>query len=442
VTVGQATTGIDPDSRLWRSTSLRKVRVAPGAEAWWRKSILVEQATLRPDTTVMKRPTPKALHAAALSLLALGLLQIGCFQSVALRLGPPSVVSEGVHLYVLSDPSVLDPPGPVSIHLLRLDPVHVRLQVSLGQDEVMGSETVAALARRNGALAAVNGGFFTQGGEPAGILKTGGDLVSDTTLPRGAVGIMPAASGRPQQLVFDRVSVSAALRIEGEQEPIPISGIDTTRLRGRLMLFTPRYHANTDTAPGGTEWAVGGSPLTVRERRDNVGKTPIPPDGFVLSFGGRSPPPSLDALAPGQGVKIPYSFNPTLGTAATTWERAADIVGGAGLLIFQGRLLVDWESERLRPNFVDERHPRTMIGVDRRGNVWLVAVDGRQPQLSLGMTLPELQRLARKLRLSDALNLDGGGSTTMVVRGSVVNSPSDPTGPRKVSDAVLVFPAR
>jgi exopolysaccharide biosynthesis protein len=56
------------------------------------------------------------------------------------------------------------------------------------------------------------------------------------------------------------------------------------------------------------------------------------------------------------------------------------------------------------------------------------------------MTFAELKDLARRLRLRSALNLDGGGSTTMWINGEVVNLPSDRGGPRKVSDAILVVP--
>jgi exopolysaccharide biosynthesis protein len=69
----------------------------------------------------------------------------------------------------------------------------------------------------------------------------------------------------------------------------------------------------------------------------------------------------------------------------------------------------------------------------------LVTVDGRNPQISLGMTFVELQRLAARLKLTDVLNLDGGGSTTMVVKGVIVNHPSDAAGPRKVSDSLIVI---
>ena len=79
-----------------------------------------------------------------------------------------------------------------------------------------------------------------------------------------------------------------------------------------------------------------------------------------------------------------------------------------------------------------------MIGSDANGTIWLVTVDGRQPALSVGMTLVELRALAHRLGLVNALNLDGGGSTTMWVQGRVVNNPSDAAGPRKVSDALIV----
>jgi hypothetical protein len=132
---------------------------------------------------------------------------------------------------------------------------------------------------------------------------------------------------------------------------------------------------------------------------------------------------------------------PRLGTSAKDWTRAPFVVGGAGLLRRAGRSLqpLDWAPEKMREGFTTERHPRTMVGAGADGTIWLVTVDGRNPLIGLGMTFAELQRLAERLGLRDALNLDGGGSTTMVVRGEVVNHPSDPSGPRKVSDALLVY---
>jgi exopolysaccharide biosynthesis protein len=136
------------------------------------------------------------------------------------------------------------------------------------------------------------------------------------------------------------------------------------------------------------------------------------------------------------------SYRTRLGTKPKDWANARDAVSGAGLLMLDGREFHEWTDEGLTAGFDTTRHPRTVIGEDTAGAVWLITVDGRQPALSLGMSFTELQGLARRLGLRSALNLDGGGSTTMVVRGSIVNHPSDATGPRQVSDAILVFPKK
>jgi hypothetical protein len=136
------------------------------------------------------------------------------------------------------------------------------------------------------------------------------------------------------------------------------------------------------------------------------------------------------------------TYHTRMGSPPTEWARAGHAVSGAGLLVLDGRELSDWSEEGLSAGFDTARHPRTLIGVDSEDSIWLVTIDGRQPALSLGMSFAELTALARRLGLRSALNLDGGGSTTMVVRGFVVNHPSDETGPRKVSDVILVFPRR
>jgi exopolysaccharide biosynthesis protein len=71
------------------------------------------------------------------------------------------------------------------------------------------------------------------------------------------------------------------------------------------------------------------------------------------------------------------------------------------------------------------------------GELLLVVIDGRRPGYSVGATLPEAARVMQSLGARDALNLDGGGSSAMVVRGRVVNRPSDPGGERAVGDGVF-----
>lgn len=370
--------------------------------------------------------------------LACGLVALGLVTAQGSWLGRPSLVADGVRLYRVADPSLLDPPARVAVFLLRLDPARVELRSVLAGNRVVGTATVLEMSREYGALAGVNGGFFGPSGDPAGLLKLGGELVSDARRPRGAVGVLPGSFG-PFRLIFDRVAVEVSVRFEtpaGEQVVVA-AALDAPRPPDRLTVYTPRYAADTGTE-GGVEWVLRGRPLRVVERR-MTGRTPIPPDGLVLSFAGE-PEGTLASLTPGRVVHVVPTYRTALGSDPSRWHSARDAVGGAGLLLYEGRALEDWASEGLSTAFVHERHPRTLIGADRRGDVWLAVVDGRQPDHSLGMTLPELSRLAARLGLREALNLDGGGSSTLVVRDEVVNRPSDAQGLRRVSDALLVFP--
>ncbi len=377
------------------------------------------------------------LHVAA---LAAALLSALAAAQPSLDLGPRRDVAPGVALYHLTDPGLVNPPAPISIWMLRVDTTVVDLQAALSNDAIVDTETVADIAARRGAIAAVNGGFFAiPAGDPTGVFKLNGSLVSDTRRPRGAVGIIP--EGGAIRLVYGRVTATAAAYVRSRMRPdtrIDIAGVDTTRQRGKVMLFTPAYHVNTDTAPGGLEWIVQGTPLRVAGRPLTAGKTPIPRDGFVLSFGGPRAPPALEELRPNVRVDLDVRYTALEGDARD-WERARDIVGGAGLLIRNGVFIDDWSMERLTPGFPETSHPRTLIGTHADRSIWLITVDGRQPKLSVGMTLFELRELARRVGLTDALNLDGGGSTTMWAGGQTMNSPSDAAGPRKVSDALLIM---
>jgi hypothetical protein len=242
--------------------------------------------------------------------------------------------------------------------------------------------------------------------------------------------------------MFGRVKATARLMIQagGSTATLDVDGIDTTRAIGKLMVFTPSYHADTDTAKGGVEWVVDGQPPRVVSGPHRDGKTPIPPQGFVLSFGGAKPSGPLARIKRDARVALTVSYDPAEGEPES-WSSAQDIVGGAGLLVRNGRDIDEWSMEAFVKGFPETRHPRTVIGTGKDGTIWLIAVDGRQPQLSIGMTFAELQRLSHRLDLANVLNLDGGGSTTMWVQGSVVNSPSDAAGLRKVSDALLVYAA-
>ncbi|MFD2354874.1 phosphodiester glycosidase family protein [Nonomuraea ferruginea] len=90
-------------------------------------------------------------------------------------------------------------------------------------------------------------------------------------------------------------------------------------------------------------------------------------------------------------------------------------------------------------NMILRRHPRTLVGTTRNGSLIVATIDGRKPGITVGANFAEAAQFMRWLGATQAINLDGGGSTAMVVKGKVVNQPSD-GGERAVGDALLVLP--
>jgi phosphodiester glycosidase len=122
-------------------------------------------------------------------------------------------------------------------------------------------------------------------------------------------------------------------------------------------------------------------------------------------------------------------------------QPASEVLGGFPRLLRGGENVLAQQAN-VRAEFSERRHPRTAVGFARDGTTLLVVVDGRQPPYSDGMTLPELADLMRRMGALDALNLDGGGSSSLVVRGRVLNRPSDREGERAVGNALALVRCR
>ncbi len=114
--------------------------------------------------------------------------------------------------------------------------------------------------------------------------------------------------------------------------------------------------------------------------------------------------------------------------------------GGGPLLLVEGEILsletASWEN--VGEAFVTTLHPRTAVGIKENGEVVFVTVDGRQGGRSLGIDLFDLAHYMRSLGCIHAMNLDGGGSTSMVVKGEVINFPSTNGALRPVSSTIVV----
>ncbi|HEY8143853.1 MAG TPA: phosphodiester glycosidase family protein [Kofleriaceae bacterium] len=333
---------------------------------------------------------------------------------------------------------VLHSGGPWAIEVLEIDPARLRVEVAHAYDAAFGVETTSALARRRGALAAINGGFYlvdgALAGDAQGALVIDGRWLSEPDRNRGSVGLYEE-DGRTRVL-FGRLALGGTVTL-GDKEDISLSGINRRRGAADVILYTPEFHRTTLTDPGGTEVVVTGG--RVSEVRRDAGSSKIPGDGFVVSFGPETRSGAA-AVAAGQPARFVTTLTSTLGDPGNAWSKARWVASAGPLLLWNGRRIEDPASESISRVFGLARHPRTVIAALADGILLLVTVDGRAPRHSVGMSLGELTDLLLELGAVSALNLDGGGSTAMVIGGRLVNTPSDPAGERANGDALLVFP--
>ncbi len=131
---------------------------------------------------------------------------------------------------------------------------------------------------------------------------------------------------------------------------------------------------------------------------------------------------------------IPDSMFPKGGYAWTV----PNAVGAGPVIMKNGEVHVTHEEELVYHDNQDALNPRTGICVTHDNKMVVIVVDGRS-EASGGLLIQELGELMQTLGCKDALNLDGGGSTAMIVDGFVTNHPSDKTGMRHVTSAVMVL---
>ncbi len=360
--------------------------------------------------------------------------------------------------------------GPWRLQVLTIDPRTFRgsLLASYGPD-IEDRETTSALSRAQSAAAAVNAGYFVfdpaagAPGDPAGVGVYGGRLLSETVGRRPALVVRAEALGTQVERLrwvgtvegYDdvRLTLDGIDRVPGlirncggtaDDVPtgLPLHDFTCTD-SDELVAFTSDFGQSTPSGPG----------LEAVLDRHNTVVSLRSPRGGPLSAGHKSVQATgtlvddLSAAAViGEQLKISTKLRGERGQVVGQ-PPSTSIVNGGPELVRDGRLHVTPTADGfVRPTdpsfyygFSAKRNPRTFAGVDAAGRIMLVAADGRSTS-SLGLTIVETGAVAQALGMRDALNLDGGGSTTMVVDGQVINQPSDAAGERPVGDALLILP--
>lgn len=336
-------------------------------------------------------------------------------------------------------------PLKVSVTELDLTNPYVVVETCLGGDKAVACETPVNMVGRNTrarheVVAAVNGDFFM-------------------TSPANEVGLPVSGQVRNGELVLSSHN-RASLVIDGDNRPhvdrLTFTGSVAcgdrsfalnlvNRMRyayegiaaNQSILFTRSYGPVTyDASTAGTmvmlrpagdafAWAANGTERCIIEGIAQAqGETPIP-DGKAILWLKGTYANQAEWMAVGDTLDI--SFRLTLNNGPQDIE-IRQLVGGSNHIIMQdGEFVEDW----------DERHPRTAIGINADSTrLYFVVVDGRHTT-SIGVTLKEMKGIFDALGAVTAVNLDGGGSSCMVVNGEVMNHPSD--GPvRAVGNGCLL----
>jgi hypothetical protein len=333
---------------------------------------------------------------------------------------------------------VFTPHGPVVIHVMtapRPGGLYA-LRPVLSNNSVLGRETVTSMEKRVGASATVGGvnaDLFTwDEGLPSGMFMEGGVLDTPPHPRRSSVGITD--DGR---LLVQRVAMLGTW--QGSSGRRPLNGLNQRPGPEGVSLFTSAWGPTTPTANNTVEVTLDplppASPFTdltgTVTSVKPAGGTPIPPNGAVLVGRGASAGRLASEAVVGQSVTARLILRPA-------WGGVVDAVGGGPLIVQKGAPVFR-ALEQFTSNQLSLRNPRTAVGQRADGRIVLVAVDGRQPGYSTGLTNFELAQTMVRLRAVTASALDAGGSTTMAFDGKLLNRPSDRGGERAVADGLFVF---
>ncbi|GAA0486862.1 hypothetical protein GCM10008986_10340 [Salinibacillus aidingensis] len=284
---------------------------------------------------------------------------------------------------------------------------------------------------------AINGGFYyTRNGEPMNLISKDNRLISAGKVGESneayvnesiAFGIDKNGQAKIAEYDLD-------LMFEHQGHTYEITSHNKERKKDNLILYTSSYHNGyADTNPYGREVVIkttaapdlqfgetyNGEVVAIYKKGDQT-DVAIPENGFVLSGNGDGRT-ILSNLEAGDSINLSIDIN-------SEWMHSEFMLASGPRLVKDGEVSLSMNPDSYRASLVA---PRTAVAIDATGEkVFFVTVDGRQPGYSRGMNLSEFARYLVDLGAEYALNLDGGGSTTMAVRQlgdekiSVVNSPS------------------
>lgn len=337
--------------------------------------------------------------------------------------------------------TITDAVGPNRIYMLMLTPSEtpMTLDVVMPRNGFGGAAPLTRIADRHGAIAAINGDYGTPSlGRPLHLFAMDGRLIQTSLINQAGRNFAMSADERTA--FFGRPEVSIVLRRadgrsfdiqrwnDGEPGPDAVVayseeavGIENPPPNACSVRLVPTSSRSWTPNHGvRREYSVE----VIRCGEDPVQVTPGSVVLSALPAGTRAA--DVEGLALGERVQLDWSLG---------WPGVLDAIGGSVLLVDDGEVV----TEKCHLGYECWRHPRTGVGITADGRILLVVLDGRRPGYSLGMRREDFAVLMLSLGAVDAMALDGGGSSEMVVEGRIVNRPSG-NEERPLESALVVLP--
>ncbi|PQV63012.1 putative protein (DUF2233) [Abditibacterium utsteinense] len=328
--------------------------------------------------------------------------------------------------------STQTPSGPLRFWLVRAQKMvwQLGLQVADPQN-IAGKRSVRDMAGTSGATVAINGGFFAYDGAAVGAVKVGGEW---QRLPwKSRTALMWNNDTAQIAPLAGRCELS--LTLQNGTTPIHDAALNGfslpgthTNLNDGFAVLMPRFGVKYKRKLGDEIAEFSDGQRILRAQDELPGEISIPANGFLLVARGQAALTLRQVRTARWKVKL----------GAPQFDKFPNILGAGPRLIENSFVKTTEIAEEFRPDVV-ARGPRTAVGFDQNGNTLFLVADGRQAA-SVGLTIPETAQLFQSLGATEAINLDGGSSTQLVIGGELINAPSgyDPVNPLRPREVRVI----
>ncbi|MDR1621740.1 MAG: phosphodiester glycosidase family protein [Synergistaceae bacterium] len=297
--------------------------------------------------------------------------------------------------------------------LLTVDPSRYVMKPIIAPTGITTLAPLSSMVRSSAAAAAINAGFFALSGRnkgtPIGTLKIDRTLVNKPYQGRTCLGW-----DEDNRAAFGEVSWNAQVRLN--EDRLAVNSLNYPTKGNAVVLYNAYYGKPTPTHAQVTEIVVENG---VCVSTNSAGGTPVGLGRYVIAGYGASAGILAERLGTGDAVQV----DSTLNDGDPRWDGLDDIIQAGPFLIGNGEIKI--ESEGFSASILNLRHPRSVIGLTDKGQWAFFVGDGRDGMHSAGFTLQEVAVILKMKGVAYALNLDGGGSTEMMIGNKIFNSPSE-----------------